>query len=198
MSKVIESLRLQKQFHSNQIDLIVIRREQHDKYMATQLEVDKGKDLRSNLEDSRKVQVELFKSLDNVEKVVEVLEQKTLSGGSKEASEFLSQMFEDLKLLNHQSMLLVNRLVTQLDDRITENEELRELLASGSVNVPPQSSRTSSLEKKSRELSDSDQDLPKFAELPPLPTIDFNTFMSSLSPDTQSADEEEKEHVADP
>lgn len=185
MPKVLESLRLQMQFHTKQIDLIIIRREQHEKCLAAQAAVDQGIGFRKNLDESRLVQVELFKSLDNVEKVVEVLEQKTLSSGNKEASEFLSKLFEDLKLLNQQSMIMVNRLVTQLDERISENDDLREMVADRSDKLEP---RTNSLEKKrsSHGLSDSDPELHKLEELPPLelPSFDFNTF-SSLANTTE-------------
>lgn len=187
MPKVLESLRLQMQFHTKQIDLIIIRREQHEKCLAAQAAVDQGIGFRKNLDESRLVQVELFKSLDNVEKVVEVLEQKTLSSGNKEASEFLSKLFEDLKLLNQQSMIMVNRLVTQLDERISENDDLREMVADRSDKLAAQP-RTNSLEKKrtSHELSDSDPELHKLEELPPLelPSFDFNTF-SSLANTTE-------------
>lgn len=187
--KVQESLRLQKQFHTKQIDLIIIRREQHEKCMAAQAAVDKGIIFRNNLEDSRQVQMELYRSLDNVEKVVEVLEQKTLSTGTKEATEFLSKLFEDLKLMNQKSMQMVNLLVTQLEDRITENEDLREMLQENNTFKASQP-RTSSLDKKkSRDLSDSDPELNKLEELAPLelPTFDFNTF--SASPATSASEE---------
>lgn len=187
MPKVLESLRLQKQFHTKQIDLIIVRREQHEKCLAAQSAVDMGLGFRTNLEDSRQVQMDLFKSLDNVEKVVEVLEQKTLSSGNREASEFLSKLFEDLKLLNQQSMIMVNRLVTQLDDRIAENENLRELIQENSAQP-----RTNSLEKKSRDLSDSDTELNELEELAPLelPSFDFNTF-ASLSTETTTGNDDE-------
>lgn len=180
--KVQESLRLQKQFHTKQIDLIIIRREQHEKCLAAQAAVDKGLTFRNNLDDSRQVQIELYKSLDNVEKVVEVLEQKTLSAGNTVATEFLSKLFDDLKLMNQQSMLMVNQLVTQLDDRITENEDLREAMQENSSSAKMDQHRTGSLEaKKSRDLSDSDTELHKLEELAPLelPSFDFNTFSSS-------------------
>lgn len=157
--------------------------------MAAQAAVDKGIIFRNNLEDSRQVQMELYRSLDNVEKVVEVLEQKTLSTGTKEATEFLSKLFEDLKLMNQKSMQMVNLLVTQLDDRITENEDLREMLQENNTFKASQP-RTSSLDKKkSRDLSDSDPELNKLEELAPLelPTFDFNTF--SASPATSASEE---------
>lgn len=197
MPRVLESLRLQKQFHNKQIDLALIRREQHEKILAAESAVEKGHQLRNNLEDSRQVQLELYQSLDNAEKVVEVLEQKTLTTGQHkeaESSEFLQQLFEDLKSLNEKSNALVHQLVKQLDARIAENDDLREALLSrdGEGSKGPQS-RTSSLEKKNnRALSDSDQDLASnLEELPPLelPTFDFNTF-SSLSTGLTSSKEE--------
>lgn len=195
MPKVLESLRLQKQFHTKQIDLIIIRREQHEKCLAAQSAVDLGLGFRTHLEDSRQVQMDLFKSLDNVEKVVEVLEQKTLSTGTREATEFLSKLFEDLKLLNQQSMIMVNRLVTQLDDRIAENEDLRERIQENSATLTAQP-RTTSLEKKSRDLSDSDTELNKLEELAPLelPSFDFNTF-ASLSTETTTGDDDDEDTV---
>lgn len=187
--KVQESLRLQKQFHSKAIDLIIVRKEQHEKCLAAQTVVDKGQKFQNDLDSSRQVQIELFKSLDNVEKVVEVLEQKTLTGTNRDASEFLSGLFDDLKLFNQQSMQLVNRLVSLLDDRISENEDLRELLE-GRVAQP----KTASLQKdgKSRELTDSDHEELNKMQLPPLelPTFDF----SSLSTDTRGEAEGKKEN----
>lgn len=183
--KVLESLRLQKEFHTKQMALIAIRRDQHEKCLAAQAAVDLGQVFRNNMEDSRQVQVELYRSLDDVEKVVEVLEQKTLGGGgsgTRDASEFLAKLFEDLKLLNQQSMVLVNRLVTQLDARMAENEELRE--QHRTTTSDRDQPRTSSLEKKNKTpLSDSDPELHRLEELAPLelPSFDFNTFSSSVA-----------------
>lgn len=178
MPKVLESLRLQKQFHTKQIDMIIIRREQHEKCLAAQQILEQGNVFRNNLDDSRQVQMELFKSLDNAEKVVEVLEQKTLSTANREASEFLSKLFDDLKLLNQQSMVLVNRLVTQLDSRINENEDLRDALQENNVKSD-ETIRGRAEKKLSKE--DSDPELHKLEELAPLelPSFDFNTFTAA-------------------
>ena len=182
MTKVLECLRLQKQFHSRQIDLIIVRREQHEKCLAIQSAVEElGSAFRANLEDSRQVQIAHYKSMDNAEQVVEVLEQKTVGAaatGRPEASEFLSKLFDDLKLMNQQSMVLVQRLVSQLDERIAENEGLREMLDSRQKS---QSARSGSQEKKDKELSDSDSELHKLEELAPLelPSFDFNSFGTS-------------------
>ena len=183
MTKVLECLRLQKQFHSRQIDLIIVRREQHEKCLAIQSAVEElGSAFRANLEDSRQVQMELYKSMDNAEKVVEVLEQKTVGAAATsrpEASEFLSKLFDDLKLMNQQSMVLVQRLVSQLDERIAENEGLREMLDSRQKSQSAH--RSGSQEKKDKELSDSDPELHKLEELAPLelPSFDFNSFGTS-------------------
>ena len=181
MTKVLECLRLQKQFHSRQIDLIIVRREQHEKCLAIQSAVEElGSAFRANLEDSRQVQMELYKSMDNAEKVVEVLEQKTVGAAATgQASEFLSKLFDDLKLMNQQSMVLVQRLVSQLDERIAENEGLREMLDSRQKSQS--SHRSGSQEKKDKELSDSDPELHKLEELAPLelPSFDFNSFGTS-------------------
>lgn len=185
MPRVLESLRLQRDFHTKQIDLIIIRREQHEKCLAAQAIVDQGMTFRANMEDSRQVQVKLFKSLDDAEKVVEVLEQKTLTSANREASELLSKLFEDLKLLNQQNLVYVNSLVTQLEERITENDTLRELLERTGKQTGD-SGRPGSVEKgRSRELTDSDPELNKLDELAPLelPTFDFNTFNTGIGED---------------
>lgn len=191
--KVLESLHLQKQFHTKQIDFVLVQREQY-----AQIQVDKGATFRKNLDAARDVSQELIKSMDNAEKVVEVLEQKTQStSSSRESAELLTKLFEDLKLLNHQSMILCNRLVHQLHDRVGENEDLRAMLEENRMTIPAASSssaRNPSTPGKDTArktvMIDSDPDLEQLEELAPLelPQFDFNTF-SALSADGRSAGE---------
>lgn len=183
--RVLESLRLQKQFHSKQIDFVIMQREQY-----AQIDVDKGATFRKNLDSARDVSQELIKSLGNADKVIEVLEQKISS--TRESNELMSKLFEDLKMLNYQSMVLCNRLVSQLHERIGENEDLRAILEenptkgsqlSAKPRIP--AAEQGGTSQRPTLIDSDDNELEELAPLE-LPQFDFNTF-SALSTEEGSS-----------
>lgn len=154
--KAVESLKLQKEFHEKQQDLIKIKKSQYEKYISTienqkqkaTVITEKDVNLANNKTvDSCQLQLAIYKTMEETDSLLEVLNRRGSDTDSlksmdseveesKPSSETSSLgikkpkddtvVIEELRTLNHQLHIMVFQLVTKLDESIQEADSLRD------------------------------------------------------------------------
>lgn len=112
--KAIESIKLQRNHHIKQRDLI---NHHYDKYKKSEKQkLDTA--INERLINSNKIQLDLFENIDSTDTLLEEL---------KKANPEL-QTATELQQMNSQLNVLLFQLITQLDETVQENDSLKEKL----------------------------------------------------------------------
>lgn len=150
----MESLKLQKEFHEKQQDLIKIKKSQYEKYISTvenqkqkaTVITEKDVNLANNKTvDSCQLQLAIYKTMEETDSLLEVLNRrgsdtdslKSMDSEVEESKPETSSLgikkpkddtvvIEELRTLNHQLHIMVFQLVTKLDESIQEADSLRD------------------------------------------------------------------------
>lgn len=115
--KAIESIKLQRNHHIKQRDLILNHYEKYKKSEKQKLE-SVNTQFNERVINSNKIQLDLFENIDNTDTLLEDLK-KSLPD---------SQTAVDLQQMNSQLNVLLYQLITHLDETIQENDTLKEKL----------------------------------------------------------------------
>uniref|UniRef100_A0A182JZU8 Nuclear receptor-binding factor 2 MIT domain-containing protein n=1 Tax=Anopheles christyi TaxID=43041 RepID=A0A182JZU8_9DIPT len=128
---VQESLQLQRKYHLKQVDWMMVKKQQYDRYLRA-LDYQRRKNpefLAQQIEKMDKysdLQVAIYHNLDDTDGLLESLgstmaaTQPAVDGGPKTVNELIA--------LNHSLHILIQRMSQNVDEYATENEELREKL----------------------------------------------------------------------
>ncbi|XP_053659999.1 uncharacterized protein LOC128709039 [Anopheles marshallii] len=133
---VQESLQLQRKYHLKQVDWLLVRKQQYDRYLRA-LEYQRRKNpefLAQQIEKMDKyneLQVAIYHNLDDTDGLLESLGRNigannppTIGGADNGGTKTVN----DLIALNHSLHILIQRMSQNVDEYATENEELREKL----------------------------------------------------------------------
>jgi len=115
--KAIESIKLQRNHHIKQRDLILYHYEKYKKNESQKVE-GVNTQLNDKLINSNKIQLDLFENIDGTDTLLEELK-KTHPD---------SQTAIDLQQMNSQLNVLLYQLITHLDETVQENDALKEKL----------------------------------------------------------------------
>ena len=115
--KAIESIKLQRNHHIKQRDLILYHYEKYKKNEKQKLE-SVNVQLNERVINSNKIQLDLFENIDATDTLLEELK-KTIPD---------SQTAVDLQQMNSQLNVLLYQLITTLDETTQENDTLKEKL----------------------------------------------------------------------
>lgn len=115
--KAIESIKLQRNHHIKQRDLIIYHYEKYKKNEKQKLD-SVNSQLNERVINSNKIQLDLFENIDGTDNFLEELKKSFPD----------SQTAVDLQQLNSQLNVLLYQLITHLDETIQENDTLKEKL----------------------------------------------------------------------
>nr|XP_040220320.2 uncharacterized protein LOC120948253 [Anopheles coluzzii] len=133
---VQESLQLQRKYHLKQVDWMLVRKQQYERYLrALDYQRRKNPDfLAQQIEKMDKyndLQVAIYHNLDDTDGLLESLNtmltaaQPAVNGGGGGGG---PKTVNELIALNHSLHILIQRMAQNVDEYATENEELREKL----------------------------------------------------------------------
>jgi hypothetical protein len=117
--KAMESIKLQRNHHIKQRDLILHHYEKYKKVEKQKLET-VNVQFNERVINSNKIQLDLFENIDNTDTLLEELK-KTMPD---------SQSTMELQQMNSQLNVLLYQLITHLDETIQENDSLKEKIKS--------------------------------------------------------------------
>jgi hypothetical protein len=115
--KALESIKLQRNYHIKQRDLIQYHFEKFKKTEKQKLDTAIPVQLNERLVDSNKIQLDLFENIDGTDALLEELKKNPEP-----------QTIAELQQMNSQLNSLVFSMITQLDDTVHENDVLKEKL----------------------------------------------------------------------
>uniref|UniRef100_A0A182YRH1 Nuclear receptor-binding factor 2 MIT domain-containing protein n=1 Tax=Anopheles stephensi TaxID=30069 RepID=A0A182YRH1_ANOST len=140
---VQESLQLQRKYHLKQVDWLLVKKQQYDRYLRA-LDYQRRKNpefLAQQIEKMDKyneLQVAIYHNLDDTDGLLEALGRNIATTtnnnnnspalGVANASGPGTKTVHDLIALNHSLHILIQRMSQNVDEYATENEELREKL----------------------------------------------------------------------
>jgi len=131
--KAIESIKLQRQHHIRQRDLILHHYEKYKKN-EKQKQDSANFQLNDRVINSNKIQLDLFENIDSTDTLLEELKKSNPE----------SQTASELQQVNSQLNVLLYQLITHLDETIQENDMLKEKIKSLEADV-----RSRTTEKRS-------------------------------------------------
>lgn len=157
-AKVIESMKLQREFHVKHIDLIRLKKSQYEKYkLAVEQQRLKNADFveqrtaKDRIESVCDLQISIFKTLDDSDSLLDslsnvgkrspgsvssdsgsntIVEADSSGDGKLKQTKSEGSLIEDMHSLNHQLHILVYNLVSRCDQSQHELESMRERLKS--------------------------------------------------------------------
>uniref|UniRef100_A0A182M1J9 Nuclear receptor-binding factor 2 MIT domain-containing protein n=1 Tax=Anopheles culicifacies TaxID=139723 RepID=A0A182M1J9_9DIPT len=132
---VQESLQLQRKYHLKQVDWLLVKKQQYDRYLRA-LDYQRRKNpefLAQQIEKMDKyneLQVAIYHNLDDTDGLLESLGRNMASHNAPigAADSGGTKTVNDLIALNHSLHILIQRMSQNVDEYATENEELREKL----------------------------------------------------------------------
>lgn len=166
--KAIESIKLQRNHHIKQRDLILYHYEKYKKIEKQKLDT-VNTQLNEKLINSNKIQLDLFENIDKTDTLLEEL--KTSFPDSQTAA--------DLQQMNSQLNVLLYQLITQLDETIQENDNLKEKLKTLETEGKSKASEINS-DRRTEVIQDESPELEVQEEFAPLdlPVFDLESLES--------------------
>uniref|UniRef100_A0A6B2EDE5 Putative nuclear receptor-binding factor 2 n=1 Tax=Phlebotomus kandelakii TaxID=1109342 RepID=A0A6B2EDE5_9DIPT len=180
VDKSVVSLQLQREYHTKQIDFLMMRKAQFEKYRKA-IEQEKGADFWEQKERTRSLQTDLFKAIESSNNLLTGLLGKTESQPEK-----LVETLKELQSLNKQIHIMSHSLAEQLDGCIIDADVLREKIRAELAPKEEESDKEVSSVKSSspdkqeykavESLDTILQDLNEIQEIPNLPPLQLPTF----------------------
>uniref|UniRef100_A0A1L8DII6 Putative nuclear receptor-binding factor 2 n=1 Tax=Nyssomyia neivai TaxID=330878 RepID=A0A1L8DII6_9DIPT len=186
VDKSVVSLQLQREYHVKQIDFLMMRKMQFEKYRKT-IEQEKCTDFWEQKEKTRTIQTELFKAIENSDALLAGLLTKVPPGGKLDPPDNLADTLRDLQSVIKQIHIMTHSLSEQLDGCIIDADVLREKIraemapkdddsdnkeVSSVISISPDKQEYKAVESLDNML----QDLNEIQELPNLPPLQLPNF----------------------
>uniref|UniRef100_A0A182SMK2 Nuclear receptor-binding factor 2 MIT domain-containing protein n=1 Tax=Anopheles maculatus TaxID=74869 RepID=A0A182SMK2_9DIPT len=132
---VQESLQLQRKYHLKQVDWLLVKKQQYDRYLrAVDYQRRKNPEFLAQqiekMDKYNELQVAIYHNLDDTDGLLETLSRNIATNSpalaAANASGSGTKTVNDLIALNHSLHILIQRMSQNVDEYATENEELRE------------------------------------------------------------------------